>query len=362
MTLYLAVGFVLFCLAFARLAGVIDRRFEVALTLYLTLLAYVISFIRWETGTDWPMYIEMYGQVTSFSAAQSAAWWGPGYSYIAAVVNLLGGDYSVFLFCIATILFGVKFHLLRVTCKAPLVAVFVLFCTSFFDIFFVRQGVAATLFWAFTWYYYQRRYGRAFITGLLAFAFHYSAALPIAVVMLVGNFSWRRVLLVGVPALLAVYYITTQIDIGAAFSAAARVNDYINSGFTEQKDSSLSTTLRSYIKLSFWLFVIAAAYLSFLKHGDPEADEGWSTFCLRSATGIILCTAVLVPVSEIFARLPEYATALFAVVLANYRFRIARMSVGAVAYVASLLLLFVQLIFAYSAYPDLFYPIKTILG
>jgi len=362
MGLYLVIAAALFCLAFARLTDAIDRRFEVALTAYLTVLAYVISFIRWETGTDWPMYIEMYGQITSFNAALTQSWWGPGYSLIAWLVNSVGGDYSVFLFCIATLLFALKFHLLRVTCKAPLVAVFVLFCTSFFDIFFVRQSVAGTLFWAFAWYFYQRRYVIALVAGLLAVAFHYSAAIPIAIVMMVGHFSWRRVLFLGVPALLAVYYISTQIDITNAFSAAARVNDYINSGFTEQKASSLSTTLRSYAKLSFWVFVIGAAYLSFLKNGEPESDTGWSAFCLRCAAGIVACTAVLVPVSEIFARLPEYSSSLFAVVLANYRFRMARMSVGGFAYFAALLLLFVQLGFAYSAYPDLFYPIKTILG
>ncbi len=362
MGLYLVIGVALFGLAFARLTDAIDRRFEVILTFYLTFLAYVISFIRWETGTDWPMYFEMYGQITSFNAALTSTWWGPGYSFIAWLVNSAGGGYTVFLFCIATLLYTLKFHLLRMTCKAPLVAVFVLFCTSFFDIFFVRQSVAGTLFWAFAWYYYQRRYTLAYTAALVAVAFHYSAAIPIAVVVMAGNFSWRRVILIGVPALLVVYYVTTQIDITAAFSAAARVNDYINSGFTEQKASSLSTTLRSYMKLSFWLFVIAAAYLSFLKQDDPESDTSWSAFCLRSATGIILCTAVLVPVSEIFARLPEYSSCLFAVVLSNYRFRMARLSVGGFAYFAALLLLFVQLGFAYSAYPDLFYPIKTILG
>lgn len=361
MTVYLVVGVALFCLAFARQAGAIDRRFEVVLTLYLTLLAYIISFIRWETGTDWEMYFYMYGQMTSLSAAQSQTWWGPGYSYTAALVNSAGGDYSVFLFCIATVLFAVKFHLLRVTCTSPLVAIFVLFCTSFFDIYFVRQSVAATFFWAFAWYYYQRRYAVAGFAALIAIAFHYSAALPMAIVGMVGNFSWRRVILLGVPALLVVYYVSTQIDINAAFSAAARVNDYVSSGYMEEKASNLSTTLRSYIKLSFWLFVIAVGYLSFLKHSDPELETGWSAFCLRSAAGIIVCTAVLVPVSEVFARLPEYASALFAVVLANYRFHMARMSVGGFAYVGSLLLLFVQLGFFYGAYPDLFYPIKTIL-
>jgi hypothetical protein len=360
-TLYLLVGAVLFCLALARLTGAIDRRFEVVLTFYLVLLAYVISFIRWETGTDWAMYIQMYDRMTSFSAAQSQTWWGPGYAYTAALVNILGGDYSVFLCCIATLLYAVKFHLLRVTCKAPLVAVFVLFCTSFFDIFFTRQSIASTLFWAFTYYYYQRRHVVAWSAALLAIAFHYSAAIPIAVVMVAGNFSWQRVALLVVPALLGVYYVSTKIDITAAFSAAAHVNDYITSGYTEDK-GSLTTTVRSYIKLSFWVFVIAAGYMSFLKNSDPDSEMGWNSFSLRCAAGIVLCTAVLVPISEVFARLPEYSSALFAVVLANYRFRIARMSVASVAYFASLLLLFVQLGFTFNAYPDLFYPLKTILG
>jgi hypothetical protein len=305
------------------------------------------------------MYFENFGSMTSFAAATAQSWWGPGYSYIAVLVNAAGGGYSVFLFCIATILFAVKFHMLRVSCVAPLVAVFVLFCTSFDDIFFVRQGVAGTLFWAFAYYYYHRRFAIALGAALLTVAFHTSAALPIALVLLVTNLKWQRVALLGIPLLGVIYYVSTRVNLDV-LSAASGLNDYI--GFTEGKASGLSTTLRAYLKLAFWLFVIAAGYLWLLKRSDAEADLGWNAFCLKCATAIVVCTAVLLPVSEVFARLPEYASSLFAVVLSNYGLRLTRITVGGFAYLAILLLLFIQLGFLYSAYPEQFYPIKTILG
>jgi hypothetical protein len=362
MTLYLVIGVALFCLAFARLTGGIDRRYETAIALYVTLLAYVFSFIRWETGTDWPMYFESYGEMTSFAAAQvHSSWWGPGYSYLALLLNSLGVSYTVFLFCIATLLFSIKFHLLRVSCAAPLVALFVLFCVSFYDIFFVRQAVAVTFFWAFVYYYHHRRYTLAFSAALLAAAFHYSAALPIGLVMLLSHLKWQRVALLGLPLLGVIYYVATHVD-PTVLLVASGLNGYVSGDFTEEKASSLSTTFRAYIKLSYWLFVIAVGYLSFLRRADPESDSDWTAFCLKCASGIVVLTALLVPVSEIFARLPEYAAPLFAVVLANYQFRMARMTVGGFTYLAVLLLLFIQLGFLYSAYPDLYYPIKTILG
>jgi hypothetical protein len=378
MGLYLTLALVLFLFALARLSGLLDGRYETVMVFGLSLLAFAASFLRWETGTDWESYFITFQKLNSFASAQSQSWWGPGYSYTALLVNLLGGNYTIFLGCIASVLFSVKYHLLTRSCAAPLVAVFVLFCANFFDIFFTRQSVGVVLFWAFIWYYYNRRLGLAAVAALAAVAFHYSAALPIAMTVALVNFRWRKVALaVSIAGLLASLLLVFQWDIknylgdllGSMFSGSGvsayvsrSLATYVGAEYVEEKASVLSTTLRANIKLVFWFFVIICGYLWYSKRTDSTHATSWNRFCLLNAAAIIVLSAALVPLSEIFARIPAYAIPPLAVVLSNYRFHLAKISVPGIAYLLILLLLFVQLGFSYSSYPDAYYPYKWIFS
>lgn len=380
MVLYLVIAFILFLLATARLSGVLDRRYELAMVLWLTLFACGAAFLRWETGTDWESYFTTFEKLNSLESAQGQSWWGPGYAYTAVFVNLLGGNYTVFLSCIAAVLFTVKYHMLVKSCSAPLVAIFVLFCANFFDIYFTRQNVGVIFFWAFIWYYYNRRYGPALVAALAAVVFHYSAVLPIGVVVALANLKWKRMgLAVALAGVLASLLLVFQWDVRSSFedllgsmmsSEGGGVSSYFRQSLTtyvgaeyvEEKASALSTTLRAYVKLAFWFVVIIGGYLWYSKRSEPEQAVDWNAFCLAIATAITVFSAALLQLSEVFARMPAYAIPPFAVVLSNYRFRLPQISGASVAYLTIILLLFVQLGFAYSSYPDEYYPYKWIFS
>jgi len=359
MILYLCVALLLFLFAAMPLLGTGDLRYQWTMAACLSLLAYGFSFLRWETGTDWDMYAYMFGQLTDMTSVRQQTWWGPGYSYAAVLVNACGGGYSVLLFCIATALFSLKFHMLRQTCAAPLIAIYVLFCTSFYDIYFVRQSVAVIFYWAFAYYWFNKKTLYALCAALLAIAFHTSAALPIALLLPVGRVTPRTALLYGVPALLLMGLVISRLSVNDLLSIPG-VQGYVVSSFVEQKESEISTTFRAYLKILFWVFLIAAGYYSFYKRNLPSTSKEWNVFCLHCSAVIVVVSALLLPLSEVFARFPAYAAPLLASVLANYRFRMAPLTIGGAAYLTVLLLLFVELGFQYSAYPDLFYPIKTV--
>jgi len=357
MFLYLAIALVLFVLAFARAVGCIDRRYEPELALCLTLAAYVVSFLRWNTGTDWPNYISMFENLRHLDDASAQLWWGPAYSYAAVLVNSIGGSYTAFLALEATILFAVKYHILLKSCAAPLVAIFVLFCVNFYDIYFVRQHIATVFFWAFVYYYYNRRHLLAWSSALVAVAYHYSAAMPIAIVVLTANLEWKRIALVTACVACATFLVLSRLSIGQIESLTT-VGSYLGTNWIEVKYTGLSTTLRAYLKMAFWFWVILAGYMWFSKRTEESEYADWSAFCLRSAAGIVLVAAVLVPISEVFARIPEFAAPLFAVVLANYRFQLRSVSVAGAAYLSIAALLFVELVFLYRGFPELYYPIR----
>lgn len=359
MTLYISIGLILFCLALARLTGIIHRRYEIPLALCITVLAWVVSFVRWRTGTDWDTYLAMYQQLTSIRDVQAQVWWGPGYAYLALVMNSLGAGYTALLFCVAVILFWGKFHVMKRTCAAPLVAIFVLYCLDFYDIFFVRESVAAVFLWVFAYYFYRRAYRAATAAALTSIAFHYSAALPIAIVVLLGRFGWKRVFVAVLVVGTCSYALRPILD---RLQEITTLTSYIGSGYVEQKASALSTTLRASLKSAYWLVILAASYSLFGNDLEESVDPEWNLFCLRCAAGIMLMTVVLLPFGEIFARFPIYAYGFFAVVLSGYRFRLRRLTVAGAVYLTALVVLFIELISVYRAYPDLYYPIRTILG
>lgn len=364
MALYLGIATVLFCLAFMRLIGAIDSRYEKHLVFCLTVLAFMAATIRWETGTDWDSYISTFESLTSFDAARAQSWWGPGYAYTAVLVNSWHGGYTVFLLCIAAILFGMKYHVLTKTCAAPLVAVFVLFCTNFYDIFFTRESVANVFFLGFAYYYYRRLWAAAALCGTIAVLFHYSAALPIGIVVMFGRFAWGKALLLVVGAAAAIYLFFQFANVDN-FAPARAVAQYVSSDYVEEKTSALSTTARAYAKLAFWAGVVFASYIAFDKRLGPvgtDKEGEWTFFILRCATGILATAALLLPLSEVFARVPSYAEPLFAVVLANYRLGSRRLSAAGTAYLAILTLLFIELGFLFSGYAQYYYPFRTILG
>jgi hypothetical protein len=359
MILYLALAFLLFLLALIPLLGAGDFRYQWVMASGLTLIAYTASFLRWETGTDWDMYASTFSSLRDMAAVQQQSWWGPGYSYVAVLVNSCGGGYSIFLFCIATLLFSVKFHLLRVTCAAPLIAIFALFCLDFYDIYFVRQNMAVIFFWAFAYYEFNRKPAHALCAALLAIAFHYAAALPVALVLPIGRVTPKTASLCGVPALLLIALAISNLSITDILSIPG-VQGYLVSSFVEEKATEVSTTARAYMKLAFWVFLLGAGYYAYYKGNLSGAGRRWNLYCLHASSVIVGISAALLPLSEIFARFPAFAAPLLASVLANYRFPALPMRVGGAAYVTVLLLLFVELAFQYSAYPDLFYPVKTV--
>src|ERR1019366_10748933 len=124
MALYLSIAFVLFCLAFLRLVGAIDRRYENMLALCLTVIGFIFAAIRWETGTDWDTYKAMYENLTTIKSAQQQSWWGPGYAYIAVLLNQWQAGYTGFLTFVAAILFSAKYRALVRTSSAPLIVIF----------------------------------------------------------------------------------------------------------------------------------------------------------------------------------------------------------------------------------------------
>lgn len=359
MALYLSFAVALFALAFLRSAGSIDRRYENILVLCITVFAWAVSVLRWQTGTDWDIYFSMFENLRSLEAAGRQSWWGPGYAYLAVLVHAVGGGYTLFLMLVATLLFATKYTLLRATTTAPLVAVFILFCMNFFDIYFVRQNVSTIFVWLFAYAMYRRIWVTALLAGMVGILFHTSSVIALALVVVAGSVSWRTLWL-GIIAMALLVFLVSRIG---GFSQVMQLVGYgmYSEGGVELKAGVLSTTTRSYIKLLFWVGVAWAAWRYFIPGRDDHADGEWLDYCLKCMVGFVAAAMLLLPFAEIFSRIPDYGRPFLAVIVSCYAFRLPRLATGGAVYLAVLGLFFVQLGYLYSSYEGVYYPYRSVL-
>ena len=360
MIFYAAIGLVLFFLGFLRLLGVIDRSFERPLVLCITVLAFALSWMRWKTGTDWELYTAFFHTLTSISVARSQDWWGPAYAYTAVFVNSIGGGYSEFLFVIAAALYSSLYYFITRGSAAPLIAVFILFCTNFFSIYFVRQDVAVAFFLGFLYFYFQNRYVAAVAMAVAAIAAHISAVVPICLVIFVVNFTWKKFCIGLASAVCAAYFVFRDLAWATLLKLLPALG-YFDSGFVEVKESDLSTTSRAYLKLCFLIVILLVAQFRFQGRTRDSVAPDWYDFCRKSAIVILLMTACFLPLSQIVARFTMYAMPLVALSLSNYEFRFRQISFNSAVYVGFLLMFFVELDALYNGYAKLYFPVRTIL-
>jgi hypothetical protein len=235
---------------------------------------------------------------------------------------------------------------------------------NFFDLFFVRESVAVAFFWLFVFCYFHKRYLVATLACIAAISFHSGSILPISVVLAASHLSWQRMLLAGAAVAILGYLVLRFISLDQIIKLLPLLEYYLTSDFVEEKSSALSTTVRAYVKLGFWLFFVGLNWKLFVGNRSNSGfeDVEWTGFCLKMGAAIIAASAILLPLSEAIARIPAYAMPLFAVVLSNRNFRFRNISLSDFGYLLCCLMLFVQLGFLYSSYAQLYYPFKTILA
>ena len=140
---------------------------------------YLLSFLRWERGTDWPSYYELYESPFLYGDGSFEL---PYYGLNILFGTILGLDYTWFLLFQATIIYFYLYKSIQLNCKYWVVA---LFCSYIIlgngGIFFVRQTIAmCIIFYAYR-YIPQKDYKKFFLQILFAACFHSASliALPL---------------------------------------------------------------------------------------------------------------------------------------------------------------------------------------
>lgn len=148
---------------------------------FFFIMFYLLSFLRWERGTDWFSYQSLYENPISFDGSYEYTYW---------VLNLLFGtiwnlDYTWFLFFEASILFYFLHKGIKSNCRYWVTALFCIFITlGNGGIFFVRQTIAmAIIFYSYK-YIVDRNYLLFFLTIGFAACFHMGSVVALPVIFI----------------------------------------------------------------------------------------------------------------------------------------------------------------------------------
>jgi len=132
--------------------------------------------LRWETGTDWYMYLQVFNHSTwcnIFSFERGYGLMEPGYMMLNVLVKSLGGSYTAFLLITNLFVMLVYAFFALTNSKTPIyVFVLIMFSTQFFP---VRIGIAVSFVMLGLIDFSARRYIQVALCTAAAISVHQSA-------------------------------------------------------------------------------------------------------------------------------------------------------------------------------------------
>lgn len=142
--------------------------------LCFTFLFFVLSFIRWKTGTDWENYYQTFRSISiPFDTLDDpVASMEPGYMFLVNLAKYISDSYTINLLLVAIVVYYFFYKGFRKLSPYPLFSLFVFYCINLGGIFFVRQTIAMSIIF-FSIRYIEKKKVKLFVIFVfLASLFH----------------------------------------------------------------------------------------------------------------------------------------------------------------------------------------------
>lgn len=139
MAFYIILTFILFFASFWELFCKSSPQRSWMVLIGLSFLLWCFSWIRWEVGTDWNSYYEIYDECDIIT------WMEWGFLWLNRLVKYTVDNYSVLLALLGGILFYFQTKTLKELSVLPLTTLFIMWGAGFANVFFVRQALATSI-------------------------------------------------------------------------------------------------------------------------------------------------------------------------------------------------------------------------
>lgn len=220
-----------------------SRRQSINILFVSVLVCYILSFIRWETGTDWDSYFNIFQSSKNINNNYTNI--EPFFFLLNHLFYNINTSYTFFLFFEATIIFTCCFFALK-NQPYPLISLFLLFASTLGNIMFVRQSIAVALVVLSYNFILTHDKIKFYACIILATLFHTSAivAFPIYIIFY-SRIRWKYVIiLIVIIALIGIY------SSGQWLRFIASGNVFLEYKINSYLDASESGSDLAYVQLS----------------------------------------------------------------------------------------------------------------
>lgn len=288
-----------------------------------SLFFFVLSFIRWQTGTDWEPYEGFFNWAGDWGAETE---FETGFFFLNTLVKQFTDSYTVMLFVEGAVVAGFTTLAIRKFSPYPLVSLFILYAILLANIMFVRQAIATSILFYAVRYIIERRWWPFLLFVVLAAMFHRSAWIFL-LAWPVFNLRWSITkmffsLLIAIA--LSPVINALMLSLGGLFGGIiqAKLDLYLGEaaeGNTFGAGFSMAEIIVKGLINKVFLFTIGA-YIIYL------TDEKES-FRVRGFMNLFWFGSIIyfltIPISTGMARM-SYAFDIFQIVLIPYLFKVVR--------------------------------------
>ncbi|WP_288241808.1 EpsG family protein [uncultured Bacteroides sp.] len=176
MTIYIIICIWLFALSMADCY----YRFQAKDKFFLYVLTafgfWLMSFLRWDVGTDWESYFRFFDRHNTWDDFQSGSF-EIGFTVINFGIKQITANYTIMLLVISCIIFPLKYSTIWKYSPYPFFSLTLYLLLSRADVFFVRETIALSIAFFSIRYIVNRKVVPFFVCILIAFLFHSSIAI-----------------------------------------------------------------------------------------------------------------------------------------------------------------------------------------
>ena len=135
----------------------------------LSFFLFILSFIRWETGTDWENYISFFNSSLEWGNESEFEW---GFARSNEFIKIIFDNYSILLFFFGLILFSFQSAAILKFSPYPVTSLLFLWSTVFANVFFVRQSLATVILFFSIKYIKEKKLFKFLFMIFIAMLFH----------------------------------------------------------------------------------------------------------------------------------------------------------------------------------------------
>lgn len=361
MLLYFFIYFLLLSGTFLEVISN-NKKFSSNAFAFFIFCFFILSFIRWETGTDWSAYHDVFESLNIPWETLTDHYHGfePGFMILYNTAKSVSDSYTMMLLIEAAILYICIHYSIRTLSFYPLLSLLIYYSMSFAGIFFVRQNIAMAILLCSLKYLYEKRLLPFIFIVIIASSIHRTAMIFLIAYPFFHKFyKLKSIILISLLAsiigiALGKLMLSFLGELGSGI-ISAKINAYLDAG-SDDNATTFSTTgilIRGLINRTFLILV----YVSILNN-ERKDNTFLNGLINLNILGIILYV-ILTPIAFSLGRITAYFDIL-QILIIPYLFINSSLKTKCNLLFLLSLYLGLRLYTAIAAFPDEYIPYKTI--